>query len=55
LTKANKVYDVIIIGGGIMGSATAYYLIKADPNLSVAVIERDSSYTNASTTLHLKY
>jgi glycine/D-amino acid oxidase-like deaminating enzyme len=53
LTKANKVYDVIIIGGGIMGSATAYYLIKADPNLSVAVIERDSSYTNASTTLSL--
>jgi glycine/D-amino acid oxidase-like deaminating enzyme len=53
LTNADKVYDVIIVGGGIMGSAAAYYLMKADPNLSVAVIERDSSYTNASTTLSM--
>jgi glycine/D-amino acid oxidase-like deaminating enzyme len=48
-----KTYDIIIVGGGIMGSATAYYLMKADPGLSVAVIERDSSYTNASTTLSM--
>lgn len=48
-----KTYDVIIVGGGIMGSATAYYLMKADPNLRVAVIERDPAYTNASTTLSL--
>ncbi|MGD9179885.1 MAG: FAD-binding oxidoreductase [Desulfobacterales bacterium] len=53
MTNANKVYDVIIVGGGIMGSATAYYLMKADPNLRVAVIERDPAYTNASTTLSL--
>jgi glycine/D-amino acid oxidase-like deaminating enzyme len=53
LTKADKVYDVIIIGGGIMGSATAYYLMQADPTLKVAVIERDPSYTHASTTLSL--
>ncbi len=26
-----KTYDIIIIGGGIMGSATAFYLITADP------------------------
>ena len=48
-----KTYDVIIIGGGIMGSATAYYLMQADHTLKVAVIERDPSYARASTTLSM--
>lgn len=48
-----KTYDVIIIGGGIMGSATAYYLTKKDPSLKVAVIERDPTYVRASTTLSM--
>lgn len=48
-----KTYDVIIIGGGIMGSATAYYLAKKDPSLKVAVIERDPTYARASTTLSM--
>ena len=34
-----------------MGSSTAYHLMKADPSLSVVVIERDSSYSRASTIL----
>ena len=46
-------YDVVIIGGGIMGSATAYYLMKMDRGLKVAVVERDPSYTRASTTLSM--
>ncbi len=53
MTNTEKVYDVIIIGGGIMGSATAYNLVKADPALKVAVIERDAAYTLASTTLSM--
>ena len=46
-------YDIIIVGGGIMGRATAYYLMKADPTLKVAVVERDAVYTQASTTLSM--
>jgi FAD-dependent oxidoreductase domain-containing protein 1 len=48
-----KQYDVIIVGGGIMGSTTAYYLTRRDPQLKVAVIERDLAYTRASTTLSM--
>jgi glycine/D-amino acid oxidase-like deaminating enzyme len=51
--KSDQTYDVLITGGGIMGSATAYYLTKADPALKVAVVERDPSYAQASTTLSM--
>ncbi|MGB5423878.1 MAG: FAD-binding oxidoreductase [Desulfobacterales bacterium] len=46
-------FDVVIIGGGIMGSATAFHLMKKDDRLKVAVVERDPAYTRASTTLSL--
>jgi glycine/D-amino acid oxidase-like deaminating enzyme len=36
-----------------MGSATAYYLISADPALKIAVVERDPTYERASTTLSM--
>lgn len=49
----NTRFDVIIVGGGIMGSTTAYYLTQKDPRLHVAVIERDLAYTQASTTLSM--
>ena len=44
-------YDVVIAGGGVMGSSTAYHLLRSDPGLAVAVIEKDSSYERASTVL----
>ena len=49
----SDIFDVIIIGGGIMGSATAYNLMKYDNGLKIVVIEMDPTYTHASTTLSL--
>jgi FAD-dependent oxidoreductase domain-containing protein 1 len=43
--------DVAIVGGGIMGSALAYWLTRLDPNVSVVVIERDPTYAAASSAL----
>lgn len=42
-------YDVVIVGGGAMGSATAYYLGLLAPDLAVAVVEKDPSYEYCST------
>lgn len=43
-------YDVVIIGGAIMGSSTAWFLTdNPDFNGSVLVLERDASYQNSST------
>ena len=43
-------YDVVIIGGAIMGSSTAWFLTdNADFNGSVLVVERDPSYEKSST------
>src|SRR5690606_8988417 len=41
-------FDVAIIGGGIIGSATAYYLMQQCRTLSVCVIEPDPGYELAS-------
>jgi FAD-dependent oxidoreductase domain-containing protein 1 len=47
----NNTYDMIIIGGGVMGCATAYYLLKFDPRIKVAILEKDPTYEKASTPL----
>ena len=38
----NKKYDVIIIGAGIIGAATAYKLSLKDDSLKIAVIDKES-------------
>ena len=48
---ANPTYDAILIGGGVMGCATAYYLLKFNPTLKVAILEKDPTYEKASTPL----
>lgn len=42
-------FDVAIIGGGILGSSTAYFLLTESPAVSVCVIEPDPTYEFAST------
>lgn len=45
-------YDVVIVGGAVIGSAVAYYLAaNADFDGSVLVIERDPTYLKAATSL----
>lgn len=48
----NDRYDVVIVGGGAMGSSIAHFL-AANPDFdgSVLVIERDPTYTYAATAL----
>jgi FAD-dependent oxidoreductase domain-containing protein 1 len=41
--------DVAVIGGGAIGAAVAYYLKLLDPSTEVVVIERDPTYSLAST------
>ncbi len=50
---AENSFDVLIIGGGIMGCACAYFLLTSDRNLKVGIIEKDLTYSQASTTLSL--
>lgn len=42
---------VVIVGGGAVGSAIAYFLTHLEPGIQVTVIERDSSYREASSAL----
>ena len=44
-------FDVVIIGGGVVGSATAYYLRKLGFAGSVAIVEKDTSYQKCCTAL----
>jgi glycine/D-amino acid oxidase-like deaminating enzyme len=41
--------DVVIIGGGAIGASVAYFVKLLDPGAEVTVVERDPSYTLAST------
>jgi glycine/D-amino acid oxidase-like deaminating enzyme len=44
-------YDVVIVGGAIVGSSVAYYLREEGFSGSIALIERDPQFTHAATTL----
>lgn len=47
-----KEVDILVIGGGIMGSSVAYWLKQRAPeSFSLAVVERDLTYSRSSTCL----
>ncbi|MEO9683681.1 MAG: FAD-binding oxidoreductase [Tateyamaria sp.] len=49
-TPQNRSYDVVIIGGAIMGASTAWFLSdNVDFDGSVLVVEKDLAYENCST------
>ena len=48
MTTTHTQFDIAVIGGGIIGSGVAYFLLQEDPALSVCVIEPDPSYEFAS-------
>ena len=49
-TPSKPSYDVVIVGGAIMGSSTAWFLTdNKDFNGSVLVLERDPNYDKCST------
>lgn len=47
-----EAYDIVIVGGAVVGSSTAYWLSQAlGKSVSILVVERDSSYEFSSTAL----
>jgi glycine/D-amino acid oxidase-like deaminating enzyme len=46
-------YDIVIVGGAIVGSAVAYYLHEQGFSGSIALVEKDPQFTQSATTLSL--
>lgn len=46
---SKKMYDIAIIGAGIVGLSTAYKFIKKDPALSVLVLEKEAEVAHHQT------
>jgi glycine/D-amino acid oxidase-like deaminating enzyme len=47
-STATSTVDVVIVGAGLTGLWTAWYLLESDPTLRVAIVERDTVGFGAS-------
>src|SRR5215204_1980173 len=48
--RMSRKFDVVIVGGGVIGSSAAYFLAaEKEFGGSIAVVERDPTYTEAAT------
>jgi glycine/D-amino acid oxidase-like deaminating enzyme/nitrite reductase/ring-hydroxylating ferredoxin subunit len=54
-TSANSKFDIVIVGGGIAGLATAYLLKQAGKTVAVIERERLAAADTGHTTAHLTY
>ncbi len=48
MSQPHDMYDVVVVGGGAVGSATAHHLTR-ERGLRVAIVERDTTYAICST------
>ena len=39
----NEIFDIAVVGGGIVGAATAYKVQKAHPDLKIVLFEKEKS------------
>ena len=51
MLTAKAPHPIVIIGGGVIGSAIAYFLTLQQPGCEVVVVERDPTYARASSAL----
>ncbi len=51
---AERSYDVIVVGGGISGLTTAYYLLKRLPSLSLLLVESSPKLGGTMQTRHVE-
>jgi L-2-hydroxyglutarate oxidase LhgO len=47
---ADPVYDITIVGGGIIGMATAMKLSERYPSLKLAVVEKENALGKSTST-----
>src|SRR4030042_7126250 len=50
-TFDKRTFDIIIVGGGVMGASIAYNLANDGFSGQIAVFEKDPTYERSSTTL----
>ena len=42
----DQIFDYLVVGGGIVGTATAYKLSKKYPEKSIAIVEKEIVYND---------